>query len=175
MEKKTSDVDYVICTPNCQKTKRLYHVNMLKPYRSKDAPVGCKSVTTVAPMMPSRSATASEEKVVRSMKFQNSDVLSNLDFKLSHLLEKERGVIKILAEEFSDLFPDFPGRTVAASHDVDVGTARPVKQHPYRMNPTKLEALRQEVEYMLRNGIIEQSHSQWSSPCILVPKPDNTY
>ena len=28
---------------------------------------------------------------------------------------------------------------------------------------------------MLRNGIVEQSHSHWSSPCILVPKPDNTY
>ena len=28
---------------------------------------------------------------------------------------------------------------------------------------------------MLRNDIIEQSHSQWSSPCILVPKPDSTY
>jgi len=76
------------------------------------------------------------------MKLQNSDVLSNLDVKLSHLLEKEKGVIKELVEEFSDLFPDAPGRTVAASHDVDVNTAHPVKQHPYQMNPTKLEALR---------------------------------
>ena len=43
------------------------------------------------------------------------------------------------------------------------------------MNPIKLTAMRQEVEYMLQNGIIKQSQSQWSSPCVLVPKPDGSY
>ena len=28
---------------------------------------------------------------------------------------------------------------------------------------------------MLDNDIIEQSHSEWSSPCILVPKSDGSY
>jgi len=133
----------------------------VKPYHSKDSPVPCKAVTTVTPVLPPESEIVSEE-VVRSMKLQNSDVLTNLDVKLSHLPAKEKGVIKQLVEEFSDMFPDVPGRTITPCHDVDVGTTRPVKQHPYQMNPTKLEALRQEVDYMLRNGIIEQSHSQRS-------------
>ena len=109
------------------------------------------------------------------MKLHNSDVLLNLDRKLNHLPEEERTVIKQLIEEFVCLFPDVPGKTIAAHHDVDMGDAHPIKQHPYRMNPIKLAAMRQEVEYMLQNGIIEQSQSQWSSPCILVPKLDGSY
>ena len=76
-------------------------------------------------------------------------------------------------------FPDAPGRTTAAIHDVDVGEAIPIKQHAYRVNPVKREYnIRKEVEYiyiyiyiyiyMLKNGIMEPSQSQWSSPCVLV-------
>ena len=43
------------------------------------------------------------------------------------------------------------------------------------VNPVKLKLIRQEVDYMLKNGIIELSQSQWSSPCVLVPKADGTY
>ena len=43
------------------------------------------------------------------------------------------------------------------------------------MNSNKLAAMRQEVKYMLQNSIIEQSQRQWSSLCILVPKPDGSY
>jgi len=104
---------------------------MLKPYHSKDSPTACKPVNTVTPMTP-ESGTPSEEEMVRirSMKLQNSDVLSNLDRKLSHLSE-ERVVVKRLVEEFSDPFPDVPGRITAACYDVDVGAAQPVKQHLY--------------------------------------------
>ena len=59
-------------------------------------------------------------------------------------------------------------------HDVDVGDARPIKQHPYRVNPIKLEKLRQEVQYTLEKDIIEPSQSSWASPCVLVPKPDGS-
>jgi hypothetical protein len=70
---------------------------------------------------------------------------------------------------------DVPKKTTAACHDVIVGDAVPIKQHPYRLNLLKLEYLRSEVKYMLDNDIIEKSKSDWSSPCILVPKPDGTY
>ena len=39
----------------------------------------------------------------------------------------------------------------------------------------KKELLDKEVQYMLENDIIEESQSNWSSPCILVPKHDGGF
>ena len=150
---------------------------MLKPYHSKDNPTTCRAVANVASVSdcsPDDSVNPSNP-VEKSMKLHNSDVLLNLDRKLNYLPEEERAVIKQIVEEFVDLFPDVPGRTIAGHHDVEVGDAYPIKQYPYWMNPIKLTAMRQEVEYMLQNDIIKQSQSQWSSPCVLVPKPDGSY
>jgi len=55
-----------------------------------------------------------------------------------------------------------PGCTNCVYHDVDVGTALPCKQHPYRVNPIKMEYLKTEIDYMLENKIIEPSPSDWS-------------
>ena len=58
---------------------------------------------------------------------------------------------------------------------MDVGDSAPIKQHPYRVRPMKKELLDKEVQYMLKNDIIEESQSNWSSPCILVPKHDGGF
>jgi len=67
---------------------------------------------------------------------------------------------------------DVPSTTGIVCHDVEVvGVAIPCKQHPYQVNPLKLQAMQKEIEYMLENSIIEYSHCDWISPCVLVPKP----
>ena len=43
------------------------------------------------------------------------------------------------------------------------------------MNPTKQKYLQGKIHYLLDNDFIEPSQSEWSSPCILVPKPDGSY
>ena len=68
-----------------------------------------------------------------------------------------------------------PTRTDKIYHDVIVEDSKPVKQHPYRMNPLKRKYLQDEVKYLLENDFIEPSQSNYSSPCILVPKSNGTY
>ena len=108
-------------------------------------------------------------------KLQNSDILKDLDKKLSHLDKTQRNELKMLILEYEHLFPDIPTRTDQIYHDVDIEGSKPIKQHPYRMNPMKLQYLREEVQYLLDNDFIEPSQSDWSSPCILVPKPDGKF
>ena len=43
------------------------------------------------------------------------------------------------------------------------------------MNPIKQKYLKEEIRYLLDNDFIEPSQSEWTSPCILVTKPDGTY
>ena len=182
IEEKVNEVDYVVKTSERQKQRRLCHINMLKAYYEKSPCVQDKHVP-VTPAVLTTTVTFSQEgegpleaTLSRSeLRMRNSDVLANLDKKLSHLPLKERAEVVNLIKEFILLFPDTPGKTTAVTHDVDIEDAAPCRQHPYRMNPLKLQHLQSEIEYMLQNDIIEPSSSDWSSPCILVPKPDGSY
>ncbi len=108
-------------------------------------------------------------------KLSNSDVLNNLDEKLKHLEPSKREDLKKVIGDYKHLFPDVPSRT-GMIYDVEIEhTANPIKQHPYRLNPLKQKYLQQEIDYLLANDFIEPSNSNWSSPCILVPKPDGSY
>ena len=105
----------------------------------------------------------------------NSDICKDLDQKLSHLDQTQRDELKMLIFVYEPSFSDIPTRTDQIYHDVDIEVSKPIKQHPYRMNPMKLQNLREEVHYLLDNDFIDPSQSDWSSPCILVPKPDGTF
>ena len=110
-----------------------------------------------------------------SVRLRNSDLLANLDKKLSHLSMEERNDGAEFVQEFAHLFSHTSKRAKLVMHDVNVGNANPCKQHPYRVNTQKLLHLQKEIKYMLENELIESSNSQWSSPCILVPKPDGSF
>ena len=108
-------------------------------------------------------------------KLQNSDILKDLDKKLSHLDQTQRDELKMLILEYEHLFPDIPTRTDQIYHDVDIEDSNRIKQNPYRINPMKLQYLREEIQFLLDNAFIEPSQSDWSSPCIRLPKPDGTF
>ena len=82
-------------------------------------------------------------------KLSNSDVLRDLDSNLSHLSSMQRQDLIDLLQEFKHLFPDVPTRTEQIYHDVDVGDASPLKQHPYRLNPIKQKYLKEENNTIL--------------------------
>ena len=180
VHKKLSDVNYIVNTPGRRKQKQLCHINMLKKYIDRDSSV-ISSVNLVNSVPHEQNQMDTEDSTFvksdpSSSKLQNSDILKDLNQKLSHLDSDKRLELKQLILEYEHLFPDFPSRTDKIFHDVDIiDGSKPVKQHPYRMNPVKQQCLREEVQYLLDNDFIEPSQSEWSSPCILVPKPDGTF
>lgn len=59
-------------------------------------------------------------------------------------------------------------------YGIDTGTARPIRQQPYRLPYAYRETVKKELEEMKEAGIITPSNSQWASPTVLVPKKDGT-
>ena len=185
IEKKINDLNYVVLTPGRQKQKRVCHVNMLKKYVDRADSEFVKPVSTISNIKDTTNdrkdiseqcvEDSENDNIDRSAHLVNSDILSDLGSKLNHLESDHKEQLINLIGEYQEIFGDVPTQTTATFHDVDVGDATPIKQHPYRMNPVKLQYLRKEVQYLLDNDIIEPSKSEWSSPCILVPKPNGEF
>ncbi|XP_071845114.1 uncharacterized protein [Apostichopus japonicus] len=177
IHKKVSDTDYIVLTPDRRKSKRLCHINMLKKYYERNSKDNSFKITSsiVTSEVDCEDEVEGQNVPEMCIKLQNSDVMSNLDKKLCHLSTVQSEQIGSLLRDFSHLFSDSPTRTNLVYHDVDVGDSKSIKQHPYRMNPVKSKHLRDEIQYMLKHDIIEPSDSEWSSPCILVPKPDGSF
>uniref|UniRef100_A0AAY5KLN0 ribonuclease H n=1 Tax=Esox lucius TaxID=8010 RepID=A0AAY5KLN0_ESOLU len=107
-------------------------------------------------------------------RLSNSEMLKTLPLIMGHLNKDQMTDLIALLNCFLTVFQDVPSRTSVLEHDVDVGDTAPIRQHPYRVNARKREILKGEVEYLLKNDMAKPSKCSWSSPCILVPKPDGT-
>ena len=188
--RKISDTNYLVKTPGRHKETQVCHINMLKAYHEKPKPelvtlnnrLGLESLThskdCVGQVAEKEEDTESEvrlENDQQPIKLQNSQILNDLGTKLSHLPSVQRKELAEVITQYREVFPDVPSKTNLIEHDVDVGDSAPIKQHPYRVSPMKKELLDKEVQYMLKNDIIEESQSNWSSPCILVPKHDGGF
>ncbi|KAD4385967.1 hypothetical protein E3N88_26136 [Mikania micrantha] len=80
--------------------------------------------------------------------------------------------------EFPDVFPEklpgvSPDREVEFTIDLVPG-AEPISKAPYRMAPTELKELKEQLEELLDLGFIRPSVSPWGAPVLFVKKKDGT-
>uniref|UniRef100_A0A9J7YCJ2 Gypsy retrotransposon integrase-like protein 1 n=1 Tax=Cyprinus carpio carpio TaxID=630221 RepID=A0A9J7YCJ2_CYPCA len=142
---KVGPVTYRVRQPGKRKEDQLYHVNLLKRW------VGTG---------PQLSAYTSSTPVVVDMDPQ--------------LSAAQKSELQHLVSQFPDVFSPQPGRTHVVEHDVRTPPGTIVRQRPYRVPEARRHAIEDEVQEMLRLGVIEPSRSPWSSPIVMVPKPDGT-
>lgn len=76
-----------------------------------------------------------------------------------------------LAEELKT-FRARPGTTTNIRHHIRLKDPTPIKQRYMPRNPKMMEIINTEVDQMLADGVIERSHSPWSSPTVIVRKKD---
>ena len=66
------------------------------------------------------------------------------------------------------------GTAMGVRHTIDLGSAKPIQVLPRKVPSHKRSEMRSELDEMLEAEIIEPSDSLWSSPVVLVAKPDGS-
>ena len=75
---------------------------------------------------------------------------------------------------FESVFSDDPGFTGTVKHTISTTTETPIHSHPYRLCPKWRDQVRNELDSLLRSGIIKESTSPWASPIVPVRKSDGS-
>ena len=75
---------------------------------------------------------------------------------------------------FTSDISELPG-TDLVRHHIDTGTAKPIRQRPYRHSVQARKEIDRQVDKLLSADIIEPSESEWSQPVVFVRKSNNTH
>ena len=101
------------------------------------------------------------------------ETLENTDFP-QEITDGLKQVLYDHRETFAKSSADL-GFCPIMKHDIDTGSARPIKQSP-RLPPISAREAEDEIlDEMLTTGVIEPSNSEWASPVCLVKKKDGSF
>ena len=144
--RRISSVTYELAVPTRWTKKRVIHINMLKAWKSPDAPVfGVK--------------VAEEDECENDQPGHGGEELA----------QKQAQELQAVLQ-FGDVICETTGMAHNTDHGIDTGEHTPIRSVPYRLAPAWKKQLRVEVLSLLEQGIVIPSLSPWSSP--MVRKPD---
>jgi len=90
---------------------------------------------------------------------------------VAELNNTQREQVWDVITSFQDVFsvdPDDLGHTTLIQHQIDVGDAKPIRVPPRRLPIAKQAFVQDEIQKLLKRGVIRESVSPWSSPVVLV-------
>lgn len=82
--------------------------------------------------------------------------------------------LKDLTHKYSAVFTDIPGTCRLVEHHINLTSDTPVRSKPYPIPYHMREKLKDDIDEMLRLGVIRESDSPYASPVVIVPKKDGT-
>ncbi|CAG2205410.1 unnamed protein product [Mytilus edulis] len=94
------------------------------------------------------------------------------------LSRSEKQKVKSLVQEYESLFAKTDsdlGKTSLVKHEIETGNARPFKEPPRRTPFHLSKVVKDNIDKMLENKVIEHSHSPWAAGIVLFKKKDDTY
>ena len=96
------------------------------------------------------------------------------EISLEHLSVEDRGLLSPLLHENTDVFARNPmeiGVTNLIEHSIQLTDEIPIYKRPYKVAQAHKGILQENVEELLKAGVIKHSSSPYASPCLLVFAP----
>ncbi|CAM4532736.1 unnamed protein product [Lepidochelys kempii] len=146
--KQLNEVNYVVELSNRAHHRRVYHVNMMKPYYARGNVV---SIPWDQNWFPPDTIPLSDQ-----------------------LTPAQQAEVRGVLHPYRQLFSNQPGHTNLTVHRVQTGSHPPIRCSPFRVPGKTAQDLEREVRDMLDLGVIQPSASPWASPVVLVPKKDGS-
>lgn len=112
---------------------------------------------------------------VHSNSFEVDELLKqNLNrLRTDHMNSEEKSAIIALCHEYKDIFycDSLPLTfTNNVKHEIRTHNENPIYAKPYRHAHAENDEIERQIEKLLKDNIIKESHSPWSAPVHLVPK-----
>ncbi|MEE6507657.1 hypothetical protein FKM82_027996 [Ascaphus truei] len=150
--RRTGEVNYEISQPGSRKGKQIYHVNLLKPWKTMSSLFihPREGETDLGPKLP-KGSTYTDHQVPMG----------------EQLTTEQRSDLLDVCDQFPDVFSELPGQTDLVSHRIETEPGVKVLSCPYRLPEGRKDLVEREIIDMLELGVIEESHSEWCSPIVL--------
>jgi len=107
----------------------------------------------------------------------DSSLESRLEVSVSNVPQEHRNVVMGILKKNAGVFVRskfIPGQAQNVKHHIILEDPRPIRQCPYRVPTAKNQEIHKLISEMLELGVIEPCNGPWSSPVVLVKKPDNS-
>ncbi|GFT08032.1 retrovirus-related Pol polyprotein from transposon 297 [Trichonephila clavipes] len=158
--------DKLVEIPGRRESSQIYHINMLKPYYKRPEHVN------VIINDETKNSLADQKLEIpylenNSLVYDFEDVIQASELN-KHLHDKQMDRLRELINKYSKCFSNNPGLTNLVEHEIQLVSDQPVRTKPYRMSHRQNEILKNEINRMLKLGIIEVGESDYMSPMILV-------
>ena len=127
----------MICAPDGRRKSRRCHINLLKPYPGRSAEVLVTAASRVVGETEVEDMVPGDPMCARLL---NSAIMEKLNEPLCDLSSEQQRDVRTLINGFPKEFQDTPGLMALAVRDVETG-----EQHPYRLSPSKLSMVKQEL------------------------------
>lgn len=183
IEKKLSEADYVLVTPDRRRKTHVCRVNMLKRYVTHSDSAAPPSVTpvavatvTAAAVSPSLYSPESDDLCVNAFpcsQLQNSGILGNLPVHLQHLDASGKLTSFTFLKIIPLCFPTCGPAPLSCRMTLMLTIIRP-SNGMFTVSISRSTPFLKKKWHICWRTVAVPNSSEWSSPCLLVPKSDQT-